>query len=247
MTPKIIHYIWFGNNPYPKKIEECIKSWHKYLPDYELKLWNEESFDLKNSCRFVQEAYKHKKYAFVSDYVRIYALYHYGGIYLDTDIEVVKKFDNDILDHVVTLGTDEGGFLTALMMSQKGHILFKTMLEFYESAKFVNDDGSFNMEVNNTHIQNVLKEYGYNVTNTKQKLTHGIVIYPDDYFHARSLTSGKLNLTTNTYAIHWHTTTWVSFKTKLIKYFRLNVLVPLLGTKLYTKLTLKIKNGKTTI
>lgn len=248
MIPQIIHYIWFGNNAYSKKIEQCINSWHKMMPDYEFKLWNEETFDIENSCQFVKEAYEKKKYAFVSDYVRVYALYNYGGIYLDTDIEILKPIDECILaTGDCVLGTDESGYLTALMISTQKHIFFKLMLDYYDSISFINQDGSLNMEVNNTYMQDILKTYGYKIKNKIQKLNHNIIIYPDDYFHVRSLTSGKLNLTQNSFAIHWHTISWVSKKTRIINYLRIKLLVPLLGIKLYTKLTSKIKNGKTTI
>lgn len=248
MIPKIIHYIWFGNKPYSAKIKKCIASWQKYMPDYEIKLWNEDTFDIDNSCDFVKEAYIQKKYAFVSDFVRVYALYTYGGIYLDTDIELLKPLDKSILSTGdCILGTDESGYLTALMISVSQHIYFKKLLDFYNSIKFINIDGSLNMEVNNTYMQQILFDFGYKISNKLQRLDNDIIIYPDDYFHARSLTSGKLNITSNTYSIHWHTITWVSTKTKIINFIRINIIVPLIGSKLYTRLTNRIKNGKTTI
>lgn len=248
MIPKIIHYIWFGGKPYSKKIAKCINSWQKYMPDYEFKLWNENTFDIDNSCKFVKEAYAQKKYAFVSDYVRVYALYKFGGIYLDTDIELIKPIDNAILNTgMCILGTDESGYLTALMISCAKHPYFEELLNYYNSINFINKNGSLNMEVNNTYMQQILSNYGYKISNTLQRLSNNIHVYPDDYFHARSLTSGKLNITKNTYSIHWHTITWVPLKTRIINFIRINLLVPFLGTKLYSKLTKKIKNGKTTI
>lgn len=122
MIPKIVHYIWFGGNSYSEKIQHCIDSWHKYLPDYEFMLWNEETFDV-NSVRFTKEAYENKKWAFVSDYVRVYALYNYGGFYLDTDVEVLKPL-TDFTGNKLLLGTDEDGALTALMGSEKNFELW---------------------------------------------------------------------------------------------------------------------------
>lgn len=122
MIPKIIHYCWFGRNPYPEKVQYCIESWRKYLPDYEFKLWNEDSFDI-NTSAFVREAYENQRYAFVSDYVRVFALYTQGGIYLDTDIEVKKDF-KDLLDNKLLLGTDDSGALTAFMAAEKNHPYF---------------------------------------------------------------------------------------------------------------------------
>lgn len=112
---------------------------------------------------------------------------------------------------------------------------------------FLKDDGSLNTEVNNTYIQNELVKYGYQRKNIIQKLTDGTVLYPDDYFHCRSLTSGLLHITNNSYCIHWHTILWASRKTKLINYIRINILVPILGSKLYSFLTKKIKRNATTI
>ena len=237
MIPKIIHYIWFGPKPFPKIVNQCIESWHKHLPDYEFKLWNEDSFDIQNSCKFVREAYKAKKYAFVSDYVRIWALEKYGGIYLDTDIEILKSFSSKILNNEIVLGTDDGGYLTALMMSCPHHTFFQEVLGMYKEM-------DFHMEVNNTHLQKLLLKYGYEIKNKHQILRNNIIVFPDDFFHVRSLTSGKLNITGNSYAIHWHTITWVPLKTKIINYLRIKVIVPILGGKLYTKITSKLKGNK---
>lgn len=246
MIPKIIHYIWFGPNPYPALVKQCIDSWQKYAPDYKFMLWNEQTFDIDNSCDFVRQAYERKKYAFVSDYVRLWALKNYGGIYLDTDIELLKPIPEELLKNRVVLGTDEGGNLTALMMSEPNHKYFEETLNNYHSQSFVLANNKLNMEVNNTALQSFLKGYGYTISNRLQSLTDGIIVYPDDYFHVRSLSTGKLNLTKNSIAIHWHTITWVSFKTRLINYLRINIVIPIVGHNIYSKFTRKVKNGKTT-
>lgn len=239
MIPKIIHYCWFGRNPYPEKVQKCIESWKQTLFGYEFMLWNEDNFDIE-SIDFVSDAYKSKRYAFVSDYVRVYALQTYGGIYLDTDIEVIKTFD-DLLNNNIVLGTDDGGYLTALMASVKNQSLWDSVLNHYRNLKYLNNAND-NSLVNNTIIQNYLKPYGYKVINKKQLLNSGIVIYPDDYFHAKSLTTGKLHVTKNTFCIHHHTLLWVNKKTKIIKFIRLKILVPLIGKERYAKLVSTIKD-----
>lgn len=239
MIPKIIHFIWFGGNPFPEKVQYCIESWKKYLPDYQFMLWNEEAFDV-TTLPFTEQAYMHKKWAFVSDYVRVYALYKYGGWYLDTDIEIVRPLMS-LEQYRLVLGTDEEGFLTALMGSEKTHPFWKKMLDYYHNIQFIQSDGSLNMEVNNTYLQKQLLTYGYIIENKYQELAEGIVVFPDDYFHVVSLTTGKRHQTKNTYAIHWHTLLWVSNKTRFIRFVRMKVLAPLLGGNNYNRFAKTMK------
>lgn len=227
MIPKIVHYIWFGGNPFPKKVQRCIDSWHRYLPGYEFKLWDEKNFDI-NSVEFTKQAYINKKWAFVSDYVRIYALYNYGGWYLDTDVEILKPLEY-FEKHRVVLGTDQNAFLTAVMGSEIGHPFWREMLNVYENLRFVNDNGDFNMTVNNIYLQEALEKYGYKYRNEYQGLKEGITVYPDDYFHVADLEKGTLHQTENSYAIHWHTLLWTSEMSKLNRWFRLHVLKPIFG------------------
>lgn len=229
MIPKIVHYIWFGGNPYSEKIQHCIDSWHKYLPDYEFKIWNEETFDV-NAIPFTKQAYENKKWAFVSDYVRLYALYHYGGWYLDTDVEIRNPLD-PFAEKKLILGTDEDGSLTALMGSEKEFDVWKKLLQHYENLSFINTDGSFNQVVNNAYIEDMLREYGFVNENKYQELGKGMEVYPDDFFHAVSLMKGTKHITKNTYAIHWHTLTWTSKKSHIFRFIRTKILLPLLGNK----------------
>lgn len=228
MIPKIIHFVWFGGNPYPDKIKFCIDSWHKFLPEYEFKLWNEENFDIEHSCDYVKEAYANKKWAFASDYVRVWALHKFGGIYLDTDIEVRKSF-NDLLHERMVLGTDEDGYLTAFLASEKGHRFWKEILDYYQNLHFVNPDGSLNQTVNNIYLQNQLVHYGYRIENRYQELTDGIKVYPDDWFHAVDHMSGIQNVTSNTYALHWHTLTWQSQQSQIKRFIRVQILARIIG------------------
>lgn len=227
MIPKIIHYIWFGGNPYPEKIQYCIESWKKRLPEYEFKLWNEETFDV-NSVPFTREAYENRKWAFVSDYVRVWALHKYGGVYLDTDIEVIKPLDK-FLGHRLVLGTDEEGHLTALMASEAGHPYWEKILDMYANLSFEQQDGTLNFTVNNFYLEQLLEAYGYRVANVRQTLREGIEIYPDDYFHGVSLMNGKEHRTSNTHAIHWHTLTWCGKKTHVQRFLRVKLLKRIIG------------------
>lgn len=234
MIPKIVHYIWFGGKPFPEKIQRCIDSWRKFLPDYEFKLWNETTFDV-TTCNFTQQAYENKKWAFVSDYVRVWALRKYGGWYLDTDIEILKPL-SPFEDKRLVLGTDHDGALTALMGSEKGHPYWQKVLDQYDSMNFVNEDGSFNMIVNNTHLQKILAEYGYKFENKYQELDEGIYIYPDDFFHVANVEKGTIHRTDNSYAIHWHTLLWTSDMSHFLRFFRLHIMKPILGENSFMKI-----------
>lgn len=239
MIPKIVHYIWFGGKPFPKTIQRCVDSWKKFLPDYQFMLWNEETFDV-SICDFTRQAFDNKKWAFVSDYVRVWALKKYGGWYLDTDVEVLKPLER-FEDKRVVLGTDHDGALTALMGSEAGHPYWSQILGIYDNMQFVNSDGSLNMIVNNVFLQDVLKGYGFCCENKYQELKDGIYVFPDDYFHVANVEKGTINRTENSYAIHWHTLLWTSEMSHWRRYFRLHVMKPILGENRFLDIYLKIR------
>lgn len=252
--PHIVHYIWFGRKPIPKRMLRYISSWKTMLPNYKFMLWNEDTFDISKSCQFVREAYERKQYAFVSDYVRFYVLERYGGIYLDTDVEILKRFDDKILDsHDVVIALDEGGYLSgSTIMATPGNKIIKIFMSHYEDKPFIKSDGSFENEVINTHMQCALTNFGYQIVNKFQLIKdpaskESVALYPDDFFHVRSLTSGKLNRTENSYAIHWHTISWTSLKTRVINYLRIYLFVPIFGDNIYSRLTRILKNGRTSL
>ena len=238
MIPKIIHYCWFGKGPFPSKVQECIDSWHKYLPDFKIKEWNEENFDIASSCQFVTEAYEHKKYAFVSDYVRLYALLKEGGIYMDVDVEVLRPFDMAMFSQPLNFSLEESGLIAGeFIAAEPGQVFLENMLKVYHKMSFIKKDGSLNMAVNNTYLQEELGKIGYTKDPKRQVLAdYGIELWPCDYFQCRSLVTGKVNLTSNSYCIHWHTILWSSWQTKLFNFLRIRILVPLMGPKNYTKL-----------
>lgn len=245
MIPKIIHYIWFGNKTYPKKVAQCIQSWKKMLPEYEFKLWNEKTFDISSANQFVKEAFDNKRYAFVADYVRFEVLYKFGGIYLDTDVEMLKPFPDSLLQNNLVLTLDDGGYISgSTIMAEPSNIYIQDCIEHYNNSIFILENGKFNDEVINTHMQNLLLPYSYRIENRFQKIKYkntNIKLYPDDFFHVRSLLSGKMNLTNNSYCIHWHTVLWISPKYKLINLFRIKILVPLIGGRNYIKIIKNIR------
>ena len=173
--PKTIHYVWMGKNPKPKKILKCIKTW-KRLKGYEIIEWNEENFDI-DSHPFVKEAYKNKKWAFVSDYVRAWAIYNYGGIYLDTDVYVIRTLD-DLLDNKAFVGYESPDYpFTAVFGAEKKHPFIKNILDYYDSL----DSYKFNFKDNNTLSVSelLIKKYKCKKGNQEQLLKTGIKVYED--------------------------------------------------------------------
>lgn len=213
MIPKIIHYCWFGRNPLPKAAQKCIASWKKFLPDYEIKEWNEDNFDV-NIIPYTKEAYEAKKYAFVSDYARFWILYKYGGLYFDTDVEVVKPLD-DIIVRGPFMGIEvpakEGDYPKVapglgLGVNAENH-LYKLLLEKYLGLHFLNEDGSFNQKTIVNYNTEVLRDCGLLPTNELQQVAD-VWIYPVDFFNPLDSLTGIIKVTRNTRTIHWYMNSW---------------------------------------
>lgn len=213
MIPKKIHYCWFGRGQMPELAKKCIESWKKYLPDYEIKEWNEDNFDLK-MYPYVCEAYDNRKFAFVTDVVRLYALYHEGGIYMDTDVEVLKPLDCLLQYEAVSGFETDTQIQTGLMGCREGHPLFKELLDEYEDIHFVKKDGSLDLTTNVTRITNACLKYGFVPNNTLQTVK-GFTLLPKDYLCPKSYISGKINLTTNTLVIHHFAGSWNTISQKV--------------------------------
>jgi glycosyltransferase len=231
MIPKKIHYCWFGGEEIPDTIKKCMASWKKNLEGYELIEWNSTNFDLSIN-EFAAEAYQARKWAFVSDYVRLYVLYHEGGIYLDTDIEVLKPFDA-LLDQRAFTGFESMGTIASWIFgTEKGNPIFKTFLDYYENRSFVQADGSYDTTPNPIPLSRICKEK-YGMTNSPERQNLGdITVYPQEYFCAKSVIDGKIRVTENSYTIHHFEGTWQTPNEKLmkkIKYIVFNVL----GDSLY--------------
>lgn len=245
MIPKIVHYCWFGGNPMDTRLESYVNTWKELLPDYKFILWNEDNIDFEESC-FLQEAYSKKKYAFVSDYVRLKVLYEYGGIYLDTDVELVKDITS-FLSNDLLLGFDnlyENIIASCFIGASKNNSFIEHILNLYKNRHFVNESGIMDQTPNTILITEELQKY-FNIelanNNTIVRIGDKVLIYPLEYFHALDLVSGKVYKTENTVAIHRHSLTWVSPKTKIIKFIRQRIAVPLLGEKKYIQIVKRIR------
>lgn len=231
MIPKVIHYCWFGGNPLPESAKKCIASWKKYLPDYEIKEWNESNFDV-NVIPYTAEAYKAKKYAFVSDYARFWVLYKYGGLYFDTDVEVIKNMD-DIIAQGPFMGceneAEEGATPMKLGVNpglglgvNTGLGLYGELLDIYKDKHYVLPDGTFSRETVVTITTELLCKYGLKNTCDVQEVA-GVKIYPKEYFCPVSNVSKEVKVTSNTYSIHWYAGTWLPRKQKLAMWIKMHL------------------------
>lgn len=234
MIPKKIHYCWFGKGKMPELALKCIESWRVNLPDYELKEWNENSFDI-NSNFYVKEAYESRKFAFVTDYVRLYALYTEGGIYMDTDVEVLKNLDS-FLDLPAFSGFEDNMHIpTGIMAAEKGSIWAKWQLEYYSGRHFLLPDGTLDLITNVDIIGGLMEEKGFILKNGLYNFQNIITIFPKDYFCPKSHTTGKIELTENTYTIHHFAGSWKSSSDRLKRR-----IVHLIGVKTVHRLKLLI-------
>ena len=212
MIPKKIHYCWFGGNPLPELAQRCIESWKKYCPDYEIIEWNESNFDV-NFCEYSKEAYESKKWAFVSDVARLYALVNYGGIYMDTDVEVLKPLDELLKYEAVSGFEAKDRIPTGLMACEKGQLFFVELLDDYIGAHFVNGDGTLNLETNVVRITNTCLKYGLRLDNTLQTVK-GFTLLPYDYLCPKDDVTKIVTITENTYVIHHFDGSWLSAEDK---------------------------------
>ncbi|WP_409293465.1 glycosyltransferase family 32 protein [Peribacillus sp. SCS-37] len=212
--PKIIHYCWFGNKEKPPIVKRCIQTWKQVLPHYEIVEWNETSLDLRSN-QYVIEAYNSGKFAFVSDYVRVYALYHFGGIYLDTDVEVFQSFD-DLLFHNSFWGFEQENFIaTSTIGAEKGNKVIEMFLESYEKRSFILDGGAQDTLTNVAVVTSLLKSLGIRMDGTKQVLPGLGAFYPQTFFSPYDYINCRKFITDDTYAMHHFYKSWLSPKAKL--------------------------------
>lgn len=211
MIPKTIHYCWFGRGEKPELAIKCIESWKKYCPDYTLVEWNEDNFDVSSNL-YVKQAYEAKKYAFVSDYVRLYALYHQGGVYMDTDVMLLKGLD-DYLHHAAFCGfEDRKSVSTGLMASQKEHGLMKEFLDYYGRTEFLHPDGTYDLTTNVKTITDILLGKGL-CPNGHLQTVEGYTIYPQNIFSPEHSRLDDGAYMADTVAIHYFAGSWKSART----------------------------------
>ena len=228
MIPKIIHYCWFGKKAMPVKLQQCLSTWRQNCPDYRIIEWNETNFDV-NMFPYAAEAYAEKKYAFVSDVARLYALSEYGGIYLDTDVEVLRPFDG-ILQHHCVFGFEYRNWIaTSFMAAEKDYPLMKNFLSAYRDARFVTGNEK-NTETNVEKLTLILCEKGLCRDNTYQQLPDGIVIYPKEYFSPYDYGNCVNEKTKNSICIHYFYVSWLPGYERIKKQMK-KMLVSVIGKK----------------
>ena len=221
MIPKIIHYCWFGGKEKPEDVLKMIASWKKHCPDYEIKEWNETNFNIHLN-RYTEEAYQQKKWAFVSDVARLWALVHEGGIYMDTDVEVIRPLDN-LLANKAFIGFEGTQWIGTNLMGTEPHNAFlQAFLEDYNHRNFTNQDGTLNQTTNVEEITSRFLTQHNLVRNGKQQQAGDFTVYPTDYFSPYDYINGKVRTTDNTYSIHWFSQSWIKrskWKTRLSQWW----------------------------
>ncbi len=242
MIPKIIHLCWLSGDAYPQKIQKCLDSWKRFLPDYEIVLWDTNRFDLSSS-NWVKQAFENKKYAFAADYIRFYALYHFGGIYLDSDVEVIKCFD-DLLDLPYFIGAEKAQTPEAAVIgAEKGCDWIKQCLDYYDNRSFIKDDGSLDIrKLPEIMVEQISKKKPLRVLSLKDSVNirnldmqKEVLEFNDAFFSPKLFDSREVEITPYTYAIHHYQNSWFSPKAKLYYRFRTS-LIRMFGYSLIRKI-----------
>lgn len=255
MIPKKIHYCWFGGKPKPALAKKCFKSWKKYCRDYEIVEWNESNFAIEEAPVYVQQAYAAKKWAFVTDYVRLQVVYEQGGVYLDTDVELLKPLD-PLLSQRAYFGFEDGIYVNTGVGfgAEKGHPILKAMMNDYKDVEFIRNDGSFDQLACPVRNTDVFLRYGLRQDNSHQCLDGDILILPSEYLNPKNWKTGEICVTDKTFSIHHFSASWYTpgMKKQLKKKQRREMLqhLPskvgerLLGKRMYSKLRTRLKESK---
>ena len=222
MIPKVIHYCWFGRNQLPKMAVKCIASWKKYFPEYEIKEWNEDNFDV-NIIPYTRDAYADGKYAFVSDFARFWILYRHGGVYFDTDVEVIKPMD-DIIGRGPFMGLEiaglDGKIAPGLGLAvESGNPVYKEIIDGFEHLEYHLPDGTRNPYTMIPLVTDLMRARGLTGSESIQNVA-GIDIYAPDYFNPLDDATGRLRKTDNTRTIHWFMKSWLPRKNSSFKWIK---------------------------
>lgn len=260
MIPKTIHYCWFGRGPKPKLVRKCIASWKKYCPDYTIIEWNEDNFDISSAPLFVRQAYEAKKWAFATDYIRLRILYDNGGIYMDTDVELIRSPEL-LLNNKVYFGFEyDYRVASGLGCGAEKHApVLLELMEPYETKPFILPDGDKDQTWNSIKETEVLIKHGLVLDGHEQLLENTIHIYPVEYLHPFHWGDKAPHLTEKTISIHWYDHSWWD-NYKIIKLFRdksaykcvmyilrtpNRIAIHLLGRERYARLKRKLNEKKT--
>lgn len=265
MIPKVIHYCWFGGNPLPKLAKKCIRSWKKFCPDYKIVRWDESNYDISSAPLYVRQAYEAEKWAFVTDYVRLQVMFENGGIYMDTDVELIKPLDA-LLGHRAFFGFENSGFgdesyvATGLGFgAEKGTNVLWNMMEDYHDIPYVLEDGTADNTSCPVRNTKVLTKCGF-VQNGQYQEIDGVAIYPKDVFCPICFHNGDRNFTEQTVSIHWYKASWFPRKEQrrleqrwkrnrkaqrreYLRYLPNRILLNVLGEKRYEAIKNRFKRG----
>lgn len=244
MIPKKIHYCWFGGKELPELAVHCIESWKKFCPDYEIIRWDETNTDLEEND-YIKEAFNAQKWAFITDYVRLNVLYKYGGIYMDTDVEVTKSLDQFLMDKAFSGFENATQIPTGIMASESGHPFFGKLLEYYKDRHFLHEDGTMDLTTNVLTITNIATANGF-IPNNKKQTVCEMVFYPNDFFCPKDYVTGIAHVTENTACIHHFNGSWQTEEEKELVSIRrkfINLLGSKVGTFIY-KIYKNVRNPK---
>lgn len=211
--PKIIHYCWFGKGKLPEEAQKCIESWKRNCPTYQIIEWNEDNYNYQKN-KYIKQAYESKKWSFVTDYVRLDVINQYGGIYFDVDVELLKSLD-DLLSYNAFFGFENVSYVATglgfgALPNQK---IVEDMLSIYENINFINADGSLNQITCPVYNTQIIKKYGF-IINGKTQINENICVLAPEYLAPYNYMTGDLNITNNTYSVHWYNMSWKSVQEK---------------------------------
>ena len=209
MIPKKIHYCWFSGKKLPEQFQKYIDSWKKFCPDYEIVRWDESNYDISQNA-YMESAYKEKRWGFVPDYARFDIIYREGGIYLDTDVEVIKSLDS-LLENPAFLGFESAKMINPGLGfgAERGNPVIKALRDMYEGISFYNEDGSLNLVPSPYYATEKLKEFGI-LAESKCQKSEFVTVYPTEYFGCKDYNSGEIHITKNSFSIHHYSCTWMT-------------------------------------